>query len=330
MIKRWITLLAVQIAWFSPVRAQTVSDASRVLLVVNKEDHAISVLDPVGKKEIKRIPVGQSPHELAASADGRLAYVANYGLPGFGNSISVVDLKAGREIRRISTGSLYRPHCIKLHGDRLYFTSEATRIIAGFNIRKDSIDFLAGIGQDGAHMLVLTPDGSKIFTANRVSHTVTAITVGSRSWAEDIQQISVGKRPEGIDFSPDGKKLWVGNTDEGSIDIIETATGKISSRIRVGKVPIRLQCTPDGKKVLVSDSGTNEVYVLDAVSGKLLHTISAPGTPMGLQISPDSKTAYICCSSAGEVRILDLTSMRFSGSIKTGKAPDGICWGNLE
>lgn len=330
MIKLWIALFAVQFTWHSSLRAQTAPAYSRVLLVVNKEDHSVSVLDPAGKKEIKRIPVGQSPHELTASADGRLAYVANYGLPGYGNSISVIDIKAGREIRRISTGSLYRPHCIKLQGDRLYFTSEVTRIIAGYNISKDSIDFIAGIGQDGAHMLVVTPDGSKIFTANRVSHTVTAITVGSRSWAEDMQQIQVGKRPEGIDISPDGKKLWVGNTDEGSIDIIESATGKISARIRVGRVPIRIQCTPDGRKVLVSDSGTNEVYVLDAVFGKLLHTIPAPGAPMGLQISPDSKTAYICCSSAAEVKILDLTSMQFTGSIKTGKAPDGICWGSLE
>lgn len=304
------------------------SQDNKLILVVNKGSHSVSVLDPVALKEIKRIPVGHAPHELTVSADGKLAYVANYGLPGYGNSISVVDLEAGKEIKLISTGALYRPHCIKLKGDKLYFTSEATRSIAAFNLQKDSITWLAGTGQEGAHMLVITPDGNKLFVANRVSHTVSSIELGKEAGPGTIQHIATGNRPEGIDISPDGKEVWVGNTGDGSVDIIDAATNKIIQHIQVGKVPIRIQFTPDGKKVLISDSGAALVIVIDAASRKVLKKINAAGAPMGILVSTDNRKAYIACSNAGEVKVLDLQTMQFTGSIKTGEAPDGIAWGN--
>lgn len=320
------TCFLLMLFWVTMITAH--SQDNKVILVVNKGSHSVSVLDPIALKEIKRIHVGHAPHELTVSADGKLAYVANYGLPGYGNSISVVDIKVGKEIKRISTGSLYRPHCIKLKGDKLYFTSEATRSIAAWHLQKDSITWLAGTGQEGAHMLVLTPDGSKVFVANRVSHTVSSIEVGKEAWPGPIQQIATGNRPEGIDIAPDGKEVWVGNTGEGSVDIIDVTTNKITRHIQVGKVPIRIQFTPDGKKVLISDSGAEELIVLDAASRTVLKKIAVQGAPMGILISADNKTAYISCSNAGEVKVLDLQTMQFTGSIKTGEAPDGIVWGS--
>lgn len=296
------------------------------ILVVNKGSHSVSILDPVKQQLIKMVPVGNAPHELAVDPQNPVAYVANYGLPGYGNSISVIDTRNGTEIKRINTGALYRPHCIKFQQGVLYFTSEATRSIARYNLAKDSVDWLAGTGQDGGHMLVLTADGKKVFVANRVSNTVSVITIDKNNWPGGLIHINTGSKPEAIDISPGGKEVWVGNAGDGSIDIIDAHSLTITHRLQAGKTPIRLQFTPDGKKVLVSDSGTDSLIVIDAGTKSIIKKLSCPGAPMGILIQPDNQKAYIACSNAGLVRIFDLPSLTFTSTIQTGEAPDGIGW----
>src|SRR5205814_2104204 len=74
-------------------RAQT-QTPSPALVVLDKEDNMLSIIDPATSKTIARIPTGDGPHEITASDDGKLAFVANYGARTPGNTISVIDLVA--------------------------------------------------------------------------------------------------------------------------------------------------------------------------------------------------------------------------------------------
>ena len=74
--------------------------ARDVVVVVQKGDHWLGDYDFHTGEELARVPVDPFPHEFAISPDGRLAYVANFGValaeqdgPG-GNSLSIVDLQA--------------------------------------------------------------------------------------------------------------------------------------------------------------------------------------------------------------------------------------------
>ena len=69
---------------------------STVLLVLNKEENSLAIVDPVARTVINRVPTGESPHEVAASADGELAFVANYGKRSPGSTISVIDIAPRR------------------------------------------------------------------------------------------------------------------------------------------------------------------------------------------------------------------------------------------
>ena len=75
-------------------------DAQQRLLVLNKADHTMSIVDPVAMKVIGTVPVGRGPHEAVTSADGRTGYVANYGDQQANNSISIVDIASMKETRR--------------------------------------------------------------------------------------------------------------------------------------------------------------------------------------------------------------------------------------
>src|ERR1700733_1906524 len=65
----------------------------RSLLALSKTDHMLAILDPATLKVIARIPVGEDPHEVIASSDGKTAYVTIYG-GGSLHELDVLDLIA--------------------------------------------------------------------------------------------------------------------------------------------------------------------------------------------------------------------------------------------
>jgi YVTN family beta-propeller protein len=271
------------------------------------------------------VPVGRGPHEVVASPDGRTAYVANYGDQVPNNSISVIDLAAMKETRRVDLGALIRPHGMVQAGGKVYFTSEGSRTVARYDPASDKVDWLAGTGQSATHMLVLSPDGKKIYTANIASDNVTAITLGPPA-PHAIVQIAVGRQPEAIDISPDGRELWVGQNGDGGISIIDTASNTVRESFKVGELPIRLKFTPDGRRVLVSDAKANQVVVIDAAARRIVKRIAMTGVPLGIQVAPDGKRAYIARTQAGHVDALDLATLEVVGSVQTGQGPDGLAY----
>src|SRR5262249_13380527 len=81
------------------------------LVALSKGTNELVIVDPTAMKAIARIPTGTGPHEVTVSADGKTAFVGNYGDRTPGNSLSVIDL-AGRTEKRVDVGALKRPHGI--------------------------------------------------------------------------------------------------------------------------------------------------------------------------------------------------------------------------
>lgn len=304
--------------------AQTASGPA--LLVLNKIENTLAIVDPVSLRVVGKIPTGEGPHEVVASADGHTAYVANYGGQGKpGNSLSIIDLVARKEIKRVDLGALLRPHGIVLANGKVYFTAEVNRVVARYDPSADRVDWLMGTGQSISHMLVVTPDGRRAYTANIGSATVTSIDF-TLPVPQQVPQIQVGKQPEAIDVSPDGRELWVGQNGDGHISIIDTATNKVKEAIKVGEVPIRVKFTPDGRRVLISDAKAGELIILDAATRKEIKRVKVEGVPVGVLISPDGGRAFVAAMQAHKVVVIDLVKMEVSGTIDPGQGPDGLAW----
>ena len=240
---------------------------SPALLVLNKAENSLAILDPATKQVVARIPTGEGPHEIAASADGKLAVVTNYGAKNPGHSLSVIDLVAQKEIHRVDLGPLGRPHGILFADSQFYFTAELNKLIARYDPATNKVDWLLGIGQNRTHMLVRTKYLNEFFTSNVDSGTVTAVEKSSDASGWKETNIPVGKGPEGIDISPDDKEVWAANSGDGSVSIIETATGKVIQTIDARtKHSNRLKFTPDGKLALISDPETGELVIVDTAT----------------------------------------------------------------
>jgi YVTN family beta-propeller protein len=299
-----------------------------VLLVLNKADNTLAIVDPAALKVLARVAVGEGPHEVVASSDGRTAYVGNYGTQQIvGSSLSIIDIASRRETKRVDLGALRRPHGIVEAGGKIYFTAEANRAVARYDPATDKVDWLMGTGESVSHMLVITPDAKKIYTANMLSNTVTALNVGAGPTPPNITQIAVGKTPEGIGISPDGREVWAANRDDGTVSVIDTATNKVVETIaKFSQLPFRVAFTPDGRRVLIPDPVGGELVVFDAATRKETGRIKIAGGTVGVAVAADSKRAYVCLQELNSVAAVDLEKMEVVGRVETGKGPDGIAW----
>jgi YVTN family beta-propeller protein len=297
------------------------------LLVLNKADSNLAFVDPSTLQVTAKVPTGNAPHEVATSTDGRVALVANYGTgPEPGTTISIVGIADRKELRRLAI-PLLRPHGTFAIGSHIYFTAEGSHAIARYDVPSGAIDWIQGSDANGTHMLIVMPGEKKIYTANIGSDSVSVIDLANAPRIIRVSAIAVGKGPEGIDLSPDGKEIWVAHRGDGGLSIIDTATDKIVQTIAMGtKMANRVKFTRDGKRVIVSDPPSNQLLVYDASSRQLVKKIESEAGPEGILIAPDGKRAFIACSAAGKVAVLDLDSLAFTGSVATGKDPDGMAW----
>ncbi len=298
------------------------------LLVLNKSDATLAFVDPASLQITGKIATGEGPHEVAVSTDGKTALVANYGTgPNPGTTISIVDVAARKELRRVPLPGLLRPHGVFAIGSHIYFTVEGSRAVARYDVAGGAIDWISGSGQDGTHMVVVTAGEKKVYTANIGSDSVSVFDLSEAPRRVGLKQIAVGKGPEGIDLSPDGSELWVAHRGDGAISIVDPATDKVLRTVTAAtKMANRVKFTRDGKKVLVSDPPSNEIAVFDAATKELLKKVATAAGPSGILIAPGGKRAFVACAGAGVVQVLDLETLSITGSISTGNQPDGMAW----
>jgi YVTN family beta-propeller protein len=310
----------------SALGANAAAQGAATLVVLNKSDNTVSFVDPQTLKVLGTAPTGNGPHEAAASADGKRIYVANYGDQKPGSSLSIIDAGERKELTRFELPGLVRPHGIVEAGGNIYFTAEGSAAVARFNPTRNTVDWVMGTGEPVTHMLVITPDQRKVYTANIAGGTVTMLQLPPYQGPPRAKQIKVGQGPEGIDISPDGKELWVAHRNDGTVSIIDTGSDQIAHTFEVGKFPIRVKFTRDGSRVLVSNAEGNDLAVVDAKTRQVVKRIPTGEVPVGILMDPNGKRAFVAATAADKVIVVDLEKLEVTGTIQAGKTPDGMAW----
>jgi DNA-binding beta-propeller fold protein YncE len=308
------------------------------LLALSKSDHTLAIVDPVSLKVIARVKVGQDPHEVIASADGKTAYVSIYG-GGSLHELDIIDLVGQKPISDLDTRPLYGPHGLTFANGKVWFTAEGSKAVGRLDPLTGKIDWSMGTGQDRTHMIYVTDDAKKIYTTNVSSGTVsilsdTLIPAGRfgppdakphEEWIQTV--IPTARGSEGFDVSPDGRFLWTAASDDGTITIIDLETKKLDARID-GKVigANRLKFTPNGKLVLISSLRDGQLFVFDVASRKELKRVDIGHGAAGILMDPDGTRAFIGCTADNYVAVVDLKKLEVTGHIDVGGGPDGLAW----
>ena len=325
------------------------------LLALSKSDHILAIVDPVTLKVIAKVPVGNDPHEVIASADGKTAYVSITG-GGRSHEIDVIDLVAQKRLPDIDTRPLIGPHGLDFAGGKLYFSAEGAKAVGRYDPVTGKLDWSMGTGQDRTHMVYVTPDEKNVYTTNVNAGTVSLLTdtllsqgpppsgppmqqgppppgaggpppMGGprREWIQTVIPVSRGS--EGFDVSPDGKQLWTAAADDGKIAIIDLPTRKLATTLDA-KVngANRLKFTPDGNRVLVSSLRTGDFFVFDAVTHKEIKRLNIGHGGAGILVDADGARAFVGCTGDNYVAIIDLKKLEVIGHLDIGGGPDGLAW----
>ena len=292
------------------------------LLIGNKGEDTMSFVSLADGRELGRAATGRMPHEIAVSPDGRQAAVVAYG----GRTIDLFDVAGRTRLRTIDLAPNEGPHGIVwLPDGRLIVTAERSRSVAIVDTsNRDAVTAIA-TGQEGTHMVAVSADGRRAFTANIASGTVSVLDLAG---GRKLRDIAVGGRPEGIALTPDGRELWVGDLEGARVQAFDAATFERLGEVRTGNVPIRVLASPDGRWIVTSNLQDGSLSVIDRASRRVVRTIEVSGSREAAQVtilfSPDGRRIYAAETGRNAVAEVDFASGEVVRRLPAGVAGDGL------
>lgn len=324
-----VLLVLAAIVLMAAVSSSSVGSA--LVLVANKGEHTLGLIDPSSGRQTATVPEsGITGHEVVASPDGKLAFVPIYGNSGVGQpgtdgqTLDVIDLGARRLIHTIDFGHGVRPHCA-VFGPKdglLYVTTELDRSITIIDPRSFKILGAIPTGEPESHMLAISPDGRRGYTANVGPGTVSVLDIPGR---KTITVIPVAGHVQRISVSTDGRWVFTSDTEKPRLAVIDTRTNKVDRWISLPGTGYGTAPTPEGKWLVVAMPAVNEVAVIDLGTWKVTKTVKVPASPQEVLIAPDGQAAYVSCDRSAEVAAIQTKDWSVK-LIQAGRGADGLGW----
>lgn len=302
------------------------------LLVCNKGNQTLAIVEPASGEIIASVPEnGVTGHEVVASPDGQRAFVPIYGNSGVGRPgtdgslIRVIDLAKHEVVGTVDLGRGLRPHCAVMgpKNGLLYVTTELDQSVTVIDPATLKIVGTIPTGQPQSHMLAITRDGKRGYTANVGPGTVSVLDLENKKL---VDVIPVCRETQRISLSVDDR--WVFTSDQRAprLAVIDTETNGVRSWVSLPGTGYGTAPTPDGRWLLVAMSRINEVAVVDLKTLKVARTFEVPKSPQEVLIQPDGAYAYVSCDASRQVAVLDLKAWRVAKLINTGPVSDGLAW----
>jgi YVTN family beta-propeller protein len=298
-------------------------------LVLQKAASSLGYYAPEGQV-LATVGVGQHPHEMVFSPDGKYLYVSDNGTMRIeqagtgGNTISIIDVNARKKIGEISLGEYHRPHGLDIDRKtgRLAVTTELPDQLLLVDPVKRTIVKKFDTKGKTSHMVTLGPNGTWAYVSNSSSGNVAAIHLTSG----EVKLIPTGTRPEGSVLSRDGKELYVANREAASITVIDTARQQPVASIATDKGPVRIALTPDGKTLVYGVMHDKRVAFADPATRRETGYVLLPNEPVSCTVSRDGKLAFASAEQADTVYVVSIEQKKIIGEIKTtkGSGPDPV------
>jgi len=200
--------------------------------------------------------------------------------------------------------------------------------------------------------------GYQIFVSNEKSDNVTVINGSDFTVTATIP---VGKRPRGLQSSPDGKTVYValsgtpvkappqldakgnpiftsGKKDDDDDDdvaadkaadgvgVIGVAGLKLTTKLKAGSDPEEFALSRDGKHIYISNEDVKTASVINIAANKVEAIIPVGQEPEGVETTPDGKQFYVTCEASGEIFIIDSTTYKVVTHFKINGRPRSVAF----
>jgi DNA-binding beta-propeller fold protein YncE len=315
-----------------PTSAKTTTDGADVLLAANQGEASLSIFDPHTGRELGKILEGDiTGHEVAAAADGKVAYVPIYGNSSVGEAGSdgqeliAIDLVSRKIINRLDFGRPVRPHCAVFNprDGMLYVTTELDHTVTIVDPQTLHIVGVIPTGQSESHMLALSHDGRFGYVSNVGPGTVSVLDLKARKL---ITIIPISEKIERISISSDDRMVFAADQMRPRLAVIDTETNSVKSWVPLSASGYGTASTHDGRWLLVALLQASQVAVVDLNTLQVVHIIDVPPKPIAIVVSPADDLAYVSCGRSGKIVAIKLSDWTVQGVFDAGKHVDGLAW----
>lgn len=306
--------------------------AGDLLLVTNKGDQTLSLIDPATHEQIATVPEeGVTGHEVSTSSDGKLAFVPIFGNSGVGKPgtdgelIRVIDLDQRKIVNTIDFKKGVRPHCPVTNAATglLFVTVENNNAVAIIDPKEMKILGEVTTGAVESHMLAVSRDGKRGYTSNVGPGTVSVLDLEGRKL---VKIIPVCQRAQRISLSVDDKFAFTSDQFVPQLAVIDTDKLEVSHWIPMPGCGYGTAPTPDGKYLVVALSLDNKVALVDLEARKVVKVLETPKSPQAVLIRPDGAYAYVSCDASKQVAAINLKDWKLEKLIDVGTTADGLAW----
>ncbi len=216
----------------------------------------------------RSIDVPGAVHHVTVSPNGRLAALTH---PNEGG-ISVVDLDTYEVTATVETGPLPNYAAFSPDGHRIYVSNAGNDTVSAVDAKHWTVRWNARVGGSPEHV-VLSPDGATLYVNNVDDGTVSMVDIAKR---EEVNTLFGGKTLHGIDFSDDGKTLFVAVLGEDRLAAFNLETGTRQSAV-LAPEPYHLAAIRGTGKLYISSADEPKIWVVDQRNLAVLGEISIGG-----------------------------------------------------
>jgi YVTN family beta-propeller protein len=322
--------MGLSLAALLPVVGRSAS--SGLLVVANKAEHTLGIVDPATGKQLATVAEGGvTGHEVIVSPDGKTAYVPIYGdsdvgKPGTdGTNMVAIDIASRKVIGNLDFGRGVRPHC-PVFGPRngqLYVTTELDQTVSIIDPGTLKVVGTVPTGQPESHMLAISHDGKRGYTANVGPGTVSVLDLDAK---KTLAIIPISKQTQRISISPDDSMVFTSDQTKPQLAVIDTATNQVKNWVPLPGPGYGSSVARNGDWLVIAIQKTKQVAVVNLRTMKVDHTVDVPAVPQETLLGPGDKVAYVSCDSSSQVAAIDTKTWKVIKLIDVGKGADGLAW----
>jgi YVTN family beta-propeller protein len=290
---------------------------------------SLTILNTENNTVAGTIPLHVKPLSIEVDPAGELAYVPNSG----SNTVSVLDLKARREVAQIGVGQ--EPVFTRLapDGKTLAVANRAGNSVTLIDPANRAVRATFD-GCPGASSVVMLPDSSKAFAACSAGHQILSIALArpaGRPSATDQARpdrmealLDVGRGPVQLALKPDGGELFSLNSLSDSISEVITGTNDVGGAYIMGANPVCGLVTSDNSLLYVGNLHSQEVTVYAIDDGKRRGSIHVGDGPSALAFSTAGHLLFVVDARSGDVAVVRTASRSLFTILPTGRNPGAV------
>lgn len=173
--------------------------------------------------------VGPVPKAVGVSPDGRWLLVGNW----THRDLSLVNLRTGREVRRIVVGGNPRGIAFAPDSSVAYLTAESGQRLMEYTFATGRLRTLISLLPGQPRHLVIDPSGRYLYASLDTGGQVVKIDIRLR---RVVDRVTTGSHPRTIVLAPDGRSLYVVNYESQTVAKVRTKDMLVLQRLKTAGV----------------------------------------------------------------------------------------------